>query len=337
MDKSADLRDWFHKEKWVDISRKKKGGGHPPCGRDDADKGSYPKCRPAKAAAHMSKKQKTYAVRSKRSKPQGVGGKPTMVATFKKKAMFDPEIENILESLEKEAIMAAKPFKGVGKGKFSMVPKKGFMERAGGAVSKFTSGGAGKALRSAGSTIAKNPVKSAVIGGTVLAGANAMRRPQTNPQTGQPTSTAPGRAIGGAIAGAGAAYGGAKLLKKVGTLNPLANTMNSDLRKMASAESAYILESLEKEARTLPKAHKVEAKMHKARASQHSAAAKRLHPGMLTRMMGMNTPERRNALKDIEAKSGAKADSLKAQLDLAKAQRNLKTTELLGRDAGKRN
>ena len=102
MDKSADLRKWFA-EKWVDISRKKKGGGHPECGRDDADKGSYPKCRPQRAAARMSKKQKSYAVRAKRSKPQGVGGKPTMVATFKKKAMFNPEVNNILETLEKEA------------------------------------------------------------------------------------------------------------------------------------------------------------------------------------------------------------------------------------------
>lgn len=100
MDKQADLRKWF-KEKWVDISRKKKGGGHPECGRDDANSGGgYPKCRPARAAARMSKKQKTYAVRAKRSKPQGVGGKPTMVATFKKKAMFNPEIDSILESLE---------------------------------------------------------------------------------------------------------------------------------------------------------------------------------------------------------------------------------------------
>lgn len=108
------------------------------------------------------------------------------------------------------------------------------------------------------------------------------------------------------------------------------------MAKKASAETAHILDTLEKEARALPKAHKLEAKMHKARAAQHGAAAKRLHPGLLVRMMGMNTPERRNALKDIEAKSGAQADNIQAQLDLAKAQRNLKTTERLGRNAGKR-
>jgi hypothetical protein len=99
MDKQADLRKWF-KEKWVDISRKKKGGGHPECGRDDADSGGgYPKCRPQRAAARMSKKQKTYAVRSKRSKPQGVDGKPTMVATFKKKAMSKSKLQRLTENM----------------------------------------------------------------------------------------------------------------------------------------------------------------------------------------------------------------------------------------------
>ena len=28
---SEDLRKWF-KQKWVNIGKKKKGGGHPPCG-----------------------------------------------------------------------------------------------------------------------------------------------------------------------------------------------------------------------------------------------------------------------------------------------------------------
>lgn len=40
-----DLARWF-KEKWVDISRKGKDGGYAPCGRSDASKGAYPKCRP---------------------------------------------------------------------------------------------------------------------------------------------------------------------------------------------------------------------------------------------------------------------------------------------------
>lgn len=83
-----DLRDWF-KEKWVDVSRKDKDGKHPPCGRGDADKSKrgYPKCRPSKkvnestpkTAGSMSAKEKKAATNRKRSKKQGVGGKPTMV------------------------------------------------------------------------------------------------------------------------------------------------------------------------------------------------------------------------------------------------------------------
>jgi len=82
-----DLRRWF-KEKWVDISRKKKDGSYEPCGRKEANLGSkkYPKCRPSKkissktpkTARGMKRKEKKTAIRRKRSKPQGVGGKPTM-------------------------------------------------------------------------------------------------------------------------------------------------------------------------------------------------------------------------------------------------------------------
>ena len=85
-----DLRNWV-KQKWVDISRKKKGGGHPACGAS-AGKGSrkggkraYPKCVPASKAARMTKGQIKSAVSRKRAKAQGVGGKPTNVSTFKKR------------------------------------------------------------------------------------------------------------------------------------------------------------------------------------------------------------------------------------------------------------
>jgi hypothetical protein len=80
------LTEWF-KEEWVDISRKKKGGGHPKCGRKKASKSrkGYPKCVPAAKAAKMTKSQKQSAVRRKRAKAQGVGGKPTNVRTFAKK------------------------------------------------------------------------------------------------------------------------------------------------------------------------------------------------------------------------------------------------------------
>ena len=80
------LDKWF-KEKWVDISRKKKGGGHPPCGRKSAKKSKrgYPKCVPASKASSMTASQKKSAVSRKRALKQGVGGKPTNVRTFAKK------------------------------------------------------------------------------------------------------------------------------------------------------------------------------------------------------------------------------------------------------------
>lgn len=80
------LDKWF-KEKWVDISRKKKGGGHPPCGRKSAKKSKdgYPKCVPASKASRMTASQKKSAVSRKRAVKQGVGGKPTNVRTFARK------------------------------------------------------------------------------------------------------------------------------------------------------------------------------------------------------------------------------------------------------------
>ena len=82
------LAKWF-KQDWVDIGSKKKGGGFAKCGRSKlkADrKRKYPKCVPAGKAARMTKSQIRSAVKRKRSKPQGVGGKPTNVKTFAKAA-----------------------------------------------------------------------------------------------------------------------------------------------------------------------------------------------------------------------------------------------------------
>lgn len=85
---SKDLRRW-HKEKWVDVSRKDKDGKHPPCGRSEAKTSSkgYPKCRPSvkvssktpKTSGSMTSGQKQAATKRKRAKKQGVGGKPTIV------------------------------------------------------------------------------------------------------------------------------------------------------------------------------------------------------------------------------------------------------------------
>ena len=83
----AGLKEWF-KQDWVDIGSKKKGGGFAKCGRSKQKKDAKrksPKCVPAAKAARMTESQRRSAVARKRSKPQGVGGKPTNVKTFAKK------------------------------------------------------------------------------------------------------------------------------------------------------------------------------------------------------------------------------------------------------------
>lgn len=77
------LTKWF-KEKWVDISRPKKGGGYKACGRKKAKGKGYPKCVPASKAARMTAKQKKSAIRRKRA-AGNPGGKPRMVSTFVKR------------------------------------------------------------------------------------------------------------------------------------------------------------------------------------------------------------------------------------------------------------
>lgn len=113
-----DLRRWF-KEKWVDVSRKDKDGKHPPCGRGEAktDSKGYPKCRPSKKVSSktpkttrgMSQSDKKAATRRKRSKPQGVGGKPTMVKAF----ACDCETCGLLsKAMISKAKKKSKPFHG---------------------------------------------------------------------------------------------------------------------------------------------------------------------------------------------------------------------------------
>jgi hypothetical protein len=86
---SGGLSGWF-RERWVDISRKKKSGGHPPCGASAGSKSrrggkrAYPKCVPASKAASMSSKQKRSAVTRKRKKGATGRGKAKMVSTYAK-------------------------------------------------------------------------------------------------------------------------------------------------------------------------------------------------------------------------------------------------------------
>ena len=84
--KKGGLKEWFRQD-WVDIGSKKKGGGFKKCGRKSASgsKRKYPKCVPAAKAASMTDSQRRSAVARKRSKAQGVGGKPTNVKTILKR------------------------------------------------------------------------------------------------------------------------------------------------------------------------------------------------------------------------------------------------------------
>ena len=83
------LKEWFGKgEKgdWVDIGAPKVDGKFQTCGRAKVkgSKRKYPKCVPRSKAKAMSESERSSAVKRKRSKEQGVGGKPTMVKTFAK-------------------------------------------------------------------------------------------------------------------------------------------------------------------------------------------------------------------------------------------------------------
>jgi len=81
------LDKWF-KQKWVDIGSKRKDGSFAKCGRSKQKKDAkrkYPKCVPLAKATRMTDSQRASAVKRKRAVAQGVGGKPTNVATFAKR------------------------------------------------------------------------------------------------------------------------------------------------------------------------------------------------------------------------------------------------------------
>jgi hypothetical protein len=92
---NEDLAVWFGTKKkpkgskqpkgpWVNICRKV-DGKHPPCGRPDTSKGSYPKCRAAGVAGKMSDSAKKAACQQKRTAEKkdtqtGKGQKPIMTS-----------------------------------------------------------------------------------------------------------------------------------------------------------------------------------------------------------------------------------------------------------------
>ena len=112
-----DLAVWFGTKKkpkgskqpkgpWVNICRKKEGGGHPPCGRPDADSKGYPKCRAAGVASKMTDAQKKSACAQKRREEKkdpkvGKGNKPTMVSYKPKNETLRDTIVDILNEYKK--------------------------------------------------------------------------------------------------------------------------------------------------------------------------------------------------------------------------------------------
>jgi len=94
---NEDLRKWF-KDKWVNIGKKKKGGGHPPCGTSGKKRG-YAKCVPKSKAASMSKKDKKSATRRKRAAQNKAnrGGTDSTRGGGKKPINVKTKAENIMK------------------------------------------------------------------------------------------------------------------------------------------------------------------------------------------------------------------------------------------------
>jgi len=68
IERKADLRDWFKKERWVRVDAPKKDGKYQPCGRADTSKGKKPVCVPVNKAKNLSDKERKNRVRQKRTK-----------------------------------------------------------------------------------------------------------------------------------------------------------------------------------------------------------------------------------------------------------------------------
>jgi hypothetical protein len=114
-----DLAVWFGTKKkpkgskqpkgpWVNICRKKEGGGHPPCGRPEGESKGYPKCRAAGVASKMTEAQKKAACAQKRRAEKkdpkvGKGNKPTMVS-YKPKKKKNEGLRNLIQKVLKESL-----------------------------------------------------------------------------------------------------------------------------------------------------------------------------------------------------------------------------------------
>ena len=85
---NENLRKWFN-QRWVNIGKKKKGGGHPACGTSGKKRG-YAKCVPASKAASMSDKEKASATRRKRAaqNKKGRGGTSSLKVVVRNQSTF---------------------------------------------------------------------------------------------------------------------------------------------------------------------------------------------------------------------------------------------------------
>ena len=113
-----DLAVWFGTKKkpkgskqpsgpWVNICRKKEGGGHPPCGRPEGESKGYPKCRAAGVASKMSDSEKKAACAQKRAAEKkdqkvGKGNKPTMTSYQPKKK--NEGLRDLIQKILKESL-----------------------------------------------------------------------------------------------------------------------------------------------------------------------------------------------------------------------------------------
>jgi len=114
-----DLAVWFGTKKkpkgskqpkgpWVNICRKKEGGGHPPCGRPEGESKGYPKCRAAGVASKMTDAQKKAACAQKRRAEKkdpktGKGNKPTMTS-YKPKKKKNEGLRDLIFRVLKESV-----------------------------------------------------------------------------------------------------------------------------------------------------------------------------------------------------------------------------------------
>jgi hypothetical protein len=115
---AEDLGVWFGTKKkpkgskqpkgpWVNICRKREGGGHPPCGRPEASDKGYPKCRAAGVASKMTDSQKRAACSQKRREEKthdksGTGNAPKMVSYKPKKRTQNESLDKIIKRILSE-------------------------------------------------------------------------------------------------------------------------------------------------------------------------------------------------------------------------------------------